>query len=198
MREACTRHNVLLVADEIQTGLGRTGYMLAVEHENVRADIVTLGKALSGGTLPISAVLADASIMLTIKAGQHGSTFGGNALANKVAIASLKALRDEDMCTNATLRGEQMRAGLAQLSPNVISSVRGRGLMNAIVVKTDAKNADDAAWQLCLRFAKHGVLAKPTRRDRIRLTPPLIITAAEVDDVLTRIQRACSESLAAN
>jgi len=192
IRDACTRHNVLMVSDEVQTGLGRTGYMLATEHDNIRPDIVCLGKALSGGTLPVSAVLADSHIMLTIKAGQHGSTFGGNPLANKVAVASLKALREEDMCANASRRGEQMRAGLKTLPNDVVTDVRGRGLMNAIVIKNRTAAADDAsAWNLCLLMAEHGILAKPTRRDRIRLTPPLVITKEQVDEVLTRIQRAC-------
>jgi ornithine--oxo-acid transaminase len=175
----CKEANVLFIADEIQSGLARTGKMLACDHENVRPDILVLGKALSGGTLPVSAVLADDEVMLTIKPGEHGSTYGGNPLACKVAITALQVLKDEKMAENAAIRGEELRSKLNALSHTNISVVRGKGLLNAIVIDHANK---DAAWDLCLQLKENGLLAKPTHGDKIRFAPPLLITAEQIDE----------------
>jgi ornithine--oxo-acid transaminase len=176
-RQYCREAGVLFIADEIQTGLGRTGRMLACDHEDVRPDILILGKALSGGTLPVSAVLADDEIMLTIRPGEHGSTYGGNPLACKVAIAALQVLKDERLAENARDMGELFRRELHQLHSPYIRQVRGKGLLNALVI--DHPRAD-AAWELCLALKDNGLLAKPTHGDKIRLAPPLVITRAEI------------------
>ncbi|HMO33839.1 MAG TPA: ornithine--oxo-acid transaminase [Lacibacter sp.] len=181
IRETCTRNNVLMLADEIQTGLGRTGKMLACDHEHVRPDIVILGKALSGGLLPVSAVLADDAIMLTIQAGEHGSTYGGNPLACAVAMAALQVLKDEQLVQRAEEMGERLRAGLAGLQSPFIRTIRGKGLLNAIVIDHPRP---EAAWELCLECAANGLLAKPTHGDKIRLAPPLLITAEQVDEAV--------------
>ena len=177
IRNLCTAYNVLMVADEIQTGLCRTGKMLACDHENVRPDILVLGKALSGGTLPISAVLADDEIMLTIKAGEHGSTYGGNPLACAVAIASLKVLKEEKLADNAAAMGEIFRDELEKINSAFIKIIRGSGLLNAIVIEHKNK---DAAWELCLELMQQGLLAKPTHGDKIRFAPPLIIKETQI------------------
>jgi ornithine--oxo-acid transaminase len=177
----CREANVLLIADEIQTGLARTGKMLACDHENVRPDILLLGKALSGGTMPVSAVLADDEIMLTIKPGQHGSTYGGNPLACSVAMASLQVLVDEDMAGNSAIQGEYLRNALRELNHPNISIVRGKGLFNAIVIEHPNK---DAAWEICIEMKKNGLLAKPTHGDRIRFAPPLIINRVQIDECI--------------
>jgi len=176
-KQYCEDANVLFIADEIQTGLCRTGKMLACDHENVRPDILILGKALSGGVLPISAVLADDAIMLTIRPGEHGSTYGGNPLACKVAMASLAVLMNENMAANAEAMGQLFRDELAALQSPFIKTIRGRGLLNAIVVAHPDK---EAAWRLCLALKENGLLAKPTHGDKVRFAPPLIITAAQV------------------
>lgn len=173
----CEEANVLFMADEIQTGLARTGTMLACDHENVRPDILLLGKALSGGMLPVSAVLADDAIMLTIQPGEHGSTYGGNPLACKVAMEALAVLKDEDMAANAALMGELLRNGLRSLHSKHITTIRGKGLLNAIVIRHPNK---EAAWELCLQLKENGLLAKPTHGDKIRLAPPLLITREQV------------------
>lgn len=173
----CKEANVLFIADEIQTGLARTGKILACDHENVRPDILLLGKALGGGMLPVSAVLADDPIMMTIKPGEHGSTYGGNPLACKVAITSLEVLKDEKMAENAAAMGELLRKGLTDLASKHISIIRGKGLLNAIVIGHANK---EAAWELCLALKDNGLLAKPTHGDRIRFAPPLIITKEQV------------------
>lgn len=183
----CREANVLFIADEIQTGLARTGRMLACDHENVRPDIVLLGKALSGGTMPVSAVLADDEIMLTIKPGDHGSTYGGNPLACKVAMTALQVMVDEEMAQNAQLLGEHFRHELKMMKHKNVSLVRGKGLFNAIVIDHADK---DAAWDLCLEMKKHGLLAKPTHGDRIRFAPPLIITKPQIDDCLGIIRKS--------
>jgi len=172
-KQLCEAYNVLFIGDEIQTGLGRTGKMLACDHENVRPDILILGKALSGGTVPVSAVLADNEIMLNIKPGEHGSTYGGNPLACAVAIESLKVLKDENMLANAAAMGAILREGLRKLNCPFISVIRGKGLLNAIVIDHANK---DAAWELCLELKENGLLAKPTHGDKIRFAPPLIIS----------------------
>ena len=177
VRTLCTEYNVLMVADEIQTGLARTGAMLACDLEKVRPDIILLGKALSGGTLPVSAVLCDDQIMLTIKPGEHGSTYGGNPLACAVAIAALQVLKDENMAGNAAAMGELFRNELRKLDSPFIAVVRGNGLLNAIVIKHPRPNA---AWELCLELKENGLLAKPTHGDKIRFAPPLIINKEQV------------------
>jgi len=183
-KQLCESSNVLFIADEIQTGLARTGKMLACDHENVRPDILILGKALSGGMLPVSAVLTDDPVMLTIKPGEHGSTYGGNPLACETAIAALTVLKDEHMAANAETMGERLRQGLRSLNSSRISLVRGKGLLNAIVI--NHANAD-AAWDLCLTLKDNGLLAKPTHGDKIRFAPPLIITAEQVDECVAII-----------
>lgn len=177
VRELCTQYNVLFIADEIQTGLARTGKMLACDHENVRPDILILGKALSGGVLPVSAVLADDFIMLNIQPGEHGSTYGGNPLACAVAITALTVLKEEKMTENAAAMGELLRNELAKLQSPFITTIRGKGLLNAIVIK---HANPDASWDLCLALRDRGLLAKPTHGDKIRFAPPLLITREQI------------------
>jgi ornithine--oxo-acid transaminase len=183
----CKEANVLFIADEIQSGLARTGKMLACDYENVHADILILGKALSGGTMPVSAVLCDDEIMLTIKPGEHGSTYGGNPLACKVTMTALQVLKDEKMAENAFVQGEYLRKKLTELNHPNISIVRGKGLLNAIVIKHPNK---EAAWDLCLQMKELGLLAKPTHGDKIRFAPPLIITHEQIDECLGIIQKS--------
>ena len=177
IRNLCNEYNVLMIADEIQTGLARTGKMLACDHEEVRPDILVLGKALSGGVLPVSAVLADDEIMMTIKPGEHGSTYGGNPLACAVAIAALQVLKEENMAANAAAMGNLLRSEITKLNSPFIELVRGKGLLNAIVIK---HSNPEAAWDLCLTLKENGLLAKPTHGDKIRFAPPLIITKVQV------------------
>jgi len=183
----CREANVLFIADEIQTGLGRTGKMLACDYEDVRPDILILGKALSGGTMPVSAVLADDEIMLTIKPGEHGSTYGGNPLACKVAITALQVLKEEKMVENAAVQGAYFRAQLQELNHPHIELIRGRGLLNAIVI---GHANEDAAWQLCLQLKENGLLAKPTHGDKIRFAPPLVITREQINDCISIIKQS--------
>lgn len=185
--KACQQANVLFIADEIQTGLGRTGARLACDHENVRPDILILGKALSGGTLPVSAVLADDEIMLVIEPGQHGSTYGGNPLACAVAEASIAAIENENMAANAQAMGHRFRRGIEKINNPHIALVRGKGLMNAVVIDHPDK---EAAWKLCIAMMKKGLLAKPTHGDKIRFAPPLVITADQIDDALSIIEKS--------
>ncbi|MGG9972318.1 ornithine--oxo-acid transaminase [Ferruginibacter sp. SUN002] len=187
IRNLCTEYNVLMVADEIQTGLARTGKMLACDHENVRPDVLILGKALSGGTLPVSAVLADDEIMMTIKPGEHGSTYGGNPLACAVAITALQVLKDEKMMENAEAMGELLRNELKKLNSPFIDIVRGKGLLNAIVIK---HSNPDAAWELCLALKENGLLAKPTHGDKIRFAPPLLITQSQIQECVAIISKS--------
>jgi ornithine--oxo-acid transaminase len=184
VRALCDQYHVLFIADEIQTGLARTGKMLACDHENVKPDILILGKALSGGTLPISAVLANNEIMMQILPGEHGSTYGGNPLACAVAIKSLEVLKTEKMAENAEKMGERLRAGLANLNSPFITTIRGKGLLNAIVIK---HNNPEASWDLCLYLKDLGLLAKPTHGDKIRFAPPLIITENQIDEAVAII-----------
>lgn len=188
-KKLCEQANVLFIADEIQTGLARTGKMLACDHENVRPDILLLGKALSGGMMPVSAVLADDEIMLTIKPGEHGSTYGGNPLACKTAIAALQVLKDEKMNENATAMGELLRSELNNIRSKHISIVRGKGLLNAIVIDHINK---EAAWELCLQLKENGLLAKPTHGDKIRFAPPLLITKEQILDCVRIIDKSLS------
>jgi ornithine--oxo-acid transaminase len=183
----CSEVRALLIADEIQTGLGRTGLMLACDHESVRPDILILGKALSGGLLPVSAVLADDEIMLTIGPGEHGSTFGGNPLACRVAVEALRVLREEHLVENAAALGPLFRERLQQLDSPHIRLVRGKGLLNAIVI---SHPDPEAAWQLCLALKDNGLLAKPTHGDKIRLAPPLVITRSEIMDCVEIIRHS--------
>ncbi len=181
----CQQANVLFIGDEIQTGLARTGKMLACDHEGVRPDILILGKALSGGTLPISAVLADDDVMLCIRPGEHGSTYGGNPLACKVAIASLEVIKEEKLAERSAELGEYFRDGLRALNHPHIKEVRGKGLLNAIVI--DHENPE-AAWELCLVLKDHGLLAKPTHGDKIRFAPPLVISREQLDECIGIIE----------
>ena len=179
----CKAHNVLLITDEIQTGLGRTGKLLATDYEGVRGDILVLGKALSGGVLPVSAVLADDAVMLTIQPGQHGSTFGGNPLACAVLRAALDVLLDEKLAENAARLGEVFRARMRQVQaecPETVALVRGRGLLNAVVIRPAADGR--TAWDVCVRLLERGLLAKPTHGDIIRFAPPLVITEAQLHE----------------
>ncbi len=185
--ELCKAAHVLFMADEIQTGLARTGKMLACDHEDVRPDILILGKALSAGMMPVSAVLANDEIMLTIKPGEHGSTYGGNPLACAVSMTSLRVLKDENMAENAAIRGEQLRKGLADLHSKHISLIRGKGLLNAIVINHPDK---EAAWELCLQLKENGLLAKPTHGDKIRFAPPLLITGTQIADAVAIIGKS--------
>jgi ornithine--oxo-acid transaminase len=176
-KSLCEKKRVLFMADEIQTGLGRTGKMLACDHEGVRPDVLILGKALSGGLLPISAVLTDNEVMDCIHPGEHGSTFGGNPLACAVAMEALKVIQEEGLMENAANLGELLRAGIRSLNSPMISLVRGKGLLNAIVINDPNP---DAAWNLCLRMKEGGLLAKPTHGDKIRLAPTLVITREQI------------------
>jgi ornithine--oxo-acid transaminase len=189
----CEAHNVLFIADEVQTGIARTGKLLAVHHENVQPDILILGKAISGGVYPVSAVLANNGIMNVIKPGQHGSTFGGNPIAAAVAIAALEVVREENLSENAEKLGIILRKGLneiAQRNP-LISLVRGKGLLNAIVINSGEDS--DLAWDICLRFRDYGLLAKPTHGNKIRFAPPLVITEAQIQECLVIIEKALND-----
>ena len=185
-KELCSHRNVLFIADEIQTGLGRTGKMLACDHENVRADILILGKALSGGTLPVAAILADDNIMLCIQPGQHGSTYGGNPLAAKVAIAALQVLKEEQLAEKALKLGDLLLSELKTIKHEMIQLVRGKGLFCAMVITPAAgKNA----WDVCLALKENGLLAKPTHNDIIRFAPPLVITEAQLRDCIAIVKK---------
>ncbi len=183
--DLCHAHNVLFVADEVQTGIGRTGKMFACDHEGVRPDMITIGKALSGGALPVSAVLADDEIMLTILPGEHGSTFGGFPLAAKVAVAALEVIRDEHLTENAARLGEIFREEVMNIKSRFIKSVRGKGLLNAVI--TEPQDGIEA-WDICLKMAEKGLLAKPTHRHIIRFAPPLVITEAELREGIAIIK----------
>lgn len=186
----CQEHRVLFIADEIQTGIARTGKLLACDHINIRPDILILGKALSGGVLPVSAVLADDEIMLCIKPGEHGSTFGGNPLACAVGIAALEVVKNEQLEKNAQIMGDFFRQGLQQLSKKhpIIKIIRGKGLLNAIVI--DDHEESSTAWNLCIEMAQQGLLAKPTHGNIIRLAPPLTINHNQLETALSIIDRA--------
>ncbi len=185
--ELCKKHNVLFMADEVQTGIARTGKLLACDHEGVRPDVLILGKALSGGAMPVSAVLADDDIMLTIKPGEHGSTFGGNPLACKVAIAALEVVKEENLAEKAEKLGKIFREEIQKIDSDMISLVRGKGLLNAVVIKP---KKGKEAWDVCVEMKKNGVLAKPTHGDIIRFAPPLVITEEELRDAIGRIKKS--------
>ena len=188
--ELCKASNVLFIADEVQTGIARTGKMLAVDHEGVRPDVIILGKALSGGTYPISAVLADDDIMLVIKPGEHGSTFGGNPIAAKVAVAALEVIKDENLAENAEKMGQLFRSELEKLNSDMITLVRGKGLLNAIIIKP--KNGKEA-WDVCMQMKENGLIAKPTHGDIIRFAPPLTITENEILEAVKIIAKSLKE-----
>ena len=187
VKELCKKYNVLFIADEIQTGLCRTGKMLACDHEDARPDILILGKALSGGTMPVSAVLCDNEIMMNLKPGEHGSTYGGNPLACAVAMKSLQVLKDEMMAENAEAMGKLLRKGLSEIKSPIIKTVRGKGLLNAIVIIHTNPNA---AWDLCLEMRNNGLLAKPTHGDKIRFAPPLVITEEQIKECVKIIEKS--------
>jgi ornithine--oxo-acid transaminase len=186
-KQYCEAANVLFIADEIQTGLCRTGSMLACDDDNIQPDILILGKALSGGTVPVSAVLANDHIMLTIQPGEHGSTYGGNPLACRVAIEALTVLKEENMAANAMAMGELLRKELLALQSPFIAEVRGKGLLNAIVIDHSDKNA---AWNLCLTLKENGLLAKPTHGDKIRFAPPLVINREQILECVQIIKKS--------
>ena len=189
VRNLCTKFNVLMIADEIQTGIGRTGKMLATDHENARPDILVLGKALSGGVLPVSAVLCDDPIMLCLKPGEHGSTFGGNPLSAAVSTEALKVVIDENLAINAKNLGnifrEEMNVYITQ--SNIVKLVRGKGLLNAIVINDSPES--DTAWNICLKLRDNGLLAKPTHGNIIRFAPPLVIKEAQLYDCIKIIKK---------
>ena len=186
VRKLCDKYNVLFIADEVQTGIARTGKLLATDYEDARPDILVLGKALSGGVFPVSAVLADNEIMMCIKPGEHGSTYGGNPLANKVAVAALEVIKHERLAENALILGNILRDELKKISSDMITTVRGKGLLNAIVIKP--KNGNDA-WDVCLKLRDNGLLAKPTHGDIIRFAPPLIITEKQLHECISIIKK---------
>jgi len=193
VRRLCTKYNVLFIADEVQTGLARTGRMLACDHENVRPDILILGKALSGGVYPVAAVLCDDHIMMTIKPGEHGSTYGGNPLGCKVALAALKVLLKDNLAENAEKMGQKLRTELRKLPKDVVSIVRGKGLLNAVVI-----NKKYDAWEVCLKLKENGLLAKPTHGDIIRFAPPLVINEQQLDDCINIIKKTILDFAANN
>tara|TARA_B100001758_G_C18416776_1_gene620759 strand:- start:2240 stop:3451 length:1212 start_codon:yes stop_codon:yes gene_type:complete len=186
VRKLCDKYNVLFIADEVQTGIARTGKMLACDYEDARPDLLILGKAISGGVLPVSAVLADDEVMLCIQPGEHGSTFGGNPLACKVAQAALELVVDENLAENAYRLGKIFRSELQDFNHDMITLVRGKGLLNAIVVKP--KNGKEA-WDVCLKLRDNGLLAKPTHGDIIRFAPPLIINEEQLRDCISIIKK---------
>jgi len=187
--ELCASKQVLFIADEVQTGLGRTGKMLACDYEDVKPDILILGKALSGGVMPVSAVLANDDIMLSIRPGEHGSTFGGNPLACKVAMAALEVIKEENLTDNAFRLGNIFRSEIQKMmaKSNVVTTIRGKGLLNAIIIKPTEDNK--TAWDFCVELKKEGVLAKPTHGDKIRFAPPLVISEEEIYWALEQIEK---------
>ncbi|MFW0738772.1 ornithine--oxo-acid transaminase [Flavobacterium sp.] len=189
----CEKHNVLFIADEVQTGIARTGKLLAVHHENVQPDILILGKAISGGVYPVSAVLCNDEIMNVIKPGQHGSTFGGNPVAAAVAIAALEVVKEENLAENAERLGVILRKGLNEIAErnDLITLVRGKGLLNAIVINCGEDS--DLAWEICLKFRDNGLLAKPTHGNKIRLAPPLVMTETQIQECLEIIEKSLND-----
>ena len=191
--ELCKKHNVLFIADEVQTGIARTGKLIACHHENVQPDILILGKALSGGMYPVSAVLANDEIMNVIKPGQHGSTFGGNPIACAVAIAALDVVADENLSERAEELGQLFRAEIEKVieKSELITKVRGKGLLNAILINDTPESS--TAWNLCLQLKENGLLAKPTHGNIIRLAPPLVITEEQLLDCVKIIEKTVLE-----
>lgn len=183
--DLCKKYNVLFIADEVQTGIARTGKMLACDHEGVKPDILILGKAISGGVFPVSAVLANDDIMLTIKPGEHGSTFGGNPIAGRVAIAALEVVKEEKLAENAERLGKIFREEFRSIKSEMIELVRGKGLLNAVVIRN---KPGKTAWDVCVAMAEAGVLAKPTHGNIIRFAPPLVITEEQLRDAMNKIK----------
>jgi ornithine--oxo-acid transaminase len=183
--ELCKENNVMFIADEVQTGIARTGKLLACDHEGVRPDVLILGKALSGGVFPVSAVLADDDIMLTIKPGEHGSTFGGNPIAAKVAIAALEVVKDEKLAENAEKLGHIFREEFKNIKSDMIELVRGKGLLNAVIIRP---KGNKTAWDVCVAMKDYGLIAKPTHGHIIRFAPPLVITEDELREAMSIIK----------
>jgi ornithine--oxo-acid transaminase len=188
--ELCKKHNVLFIADEVQTGIARTGKLLACDYEDVHPDVLILGKAISGGVLPVSAVLANDEIMLTIKPGEHGSTYGGNPVAAKVAIAALEVVKEEKLAERAFELGKIFREKVSEINSDMIELVRGKGLLNAVVIRP--KNGK-TAWDVCLKMAENGLLAKPTHDHIIRFAPPLVITEEQLLDAIDIIKKSLKD-----
>lgn len=193
----CEKHNALFIADEVQTGIARTGKLIACDHENVKPDILILGKAMSGGAYPVSAVLANDEVMMVIKPGQHGSTFGGNPVAGKVAIAALQVVKDEKLAENAQELGELFRAEVSKLVDKyeIVKLVRGKGLLNAIVINDSEESK--TAWNICLKLRDNGLLAKPTHGNIIRFAPPLVMTREQLLDCVSIIDKSIGEYVGA-
>jgi ornithine--oxo-acid transaminase len=191
--ELCKSKNVLFIADEVQTGISRTGKLFCCQHENIKPDILILGKALSGGVFPVSAALADNEIMMTIKPGEHGSTFGGNPIACEVAMAALKVAVDEKLDENAEKLGQIFRAELTEFckTNNLVNSVRGKGLLNAILINDSEESS--TAWDICMKLRDNGLLAKPTHGNIIRFAPPLVITKEQLMECIAIIKKTISE-----
>lgn len=188
--ELCKAHNVLFMADEVQTGIARTGKMLACDHEGVRPDVLILGKAISGGLMPVSCVLADDEIMMTIKPGEHGSTYGGNPIACRVSMAALQVVKDEKLAENAEKLGKIFRDRVGQIKSDMVSLVRGKGLLNAVVI---APKNGKTAWDVCLRLRDNGLLAKPTHDHIIRFAPPLVINEEQLLEAIAIIEKTLKE-----
>ena len=193
VRKLCTKHNVLFIADEVQTGIGRTGKLLATDYEDARPDILVLGKALSGGVFPVSAVLADDEVMLCIGPGEHGSTFGGNPLACHVAKAALEVIVEENLADNALRLGDRFRAAMRDLiaESDLLTLVRGKGLLNAVVINDTPDSS--TAWELCVALKENGLLAKPTHGNIIRFAPPLVLTREQMDECIAIIRKTFLE-----
>ncbi|WP_020602185.1 ornithine--oxo-acid transaminase [Spirosoma spitsbergense] len=191
VRDLCTKYNVLFIADEVQTGIGRTGKRVACDHENVKPDLLVLGKALSGGIMPVSAVMTSDEVMLTIKPGEHGSTYGGNPLACVVTMEALQVVEDEHLAENAQNMGEVFRSRMTSLSQktDLLQTVRGKGLLNAIVITERPDLGDQTAWEICLKLKDNGLLTKPTHGDKIRFAPPLTIKEAQMHEACDIIEK---------
>ena len=191
VRDLCTNHNVLFIADEVQTGIGRTGKRVACDHEGVKPDLLVLGKALSGGVMPVSAVLTSDEVMLTIQPGEHGSTFGGNPLACAITMEALQVVEDEKLADNATEMGAVFRDRITALShkTDLVKTVRGKGLLNAIVITERPDLGDQTAWEICLKLKDNGLLTKPTHGDKIRFAPPLVINEAQMHEACDIIEK---------
>ena len=195
VRDLCTKYNVLFIADEVQTGIGRTGKRIACDHEDVKPDLLVLGKALSGGTMPVSAVMTSDEVMLTIKPGEHGSTYGGNPLACVVTMEALQVVEDEHLAENAQNMGEVFRSRMTSLSQktDLLQTVRGKGLLNAIVITERPDLGDQTAWEICLKLKDNGLLTKPTHGDKIRFAPPLTINEAQMHEACDIIEKTILE-----
>ena len=191
VRDLCTQYNVLFIADEVQTGIARTGKLVCCDHENVKPDLLILGKALGGGVFPVSCVLGNDEVMLTLKPGQHGSTFGGNPLACAVAMAALKVVTDEKLAENAEKLGEIFRNRMLQLDLPMVSLVRGKGLLNAIKIEPFGNGIK--AWDVCIKMRNNGLLAKQTHEHIIRFAPPLVINEAQIHEACDIIEKSLKE-----